>query len=30
MRMKGGADPICDQLTELRDKNIFNVFRSSV
>lgn len=30
MRMKGGADPICDQLTELRDKNIFNVFRSAV
>jgi hypothetical protein len=30
MNMKGGADPICDQLTELRDKNIFNVFRSAV
>ena len=30
MRMKGGADPICDQLTELRDKNIFEVFRSAV
>ena len=30
MRMKGGAGPICDQLTELKYKNIFEVFRSAV
>jgi hypothetical protein len=30
MTMKGGADPICEQLTELKSKNIFEVFSSSI
>lgn len=33
MNMKGGAganDQICHQIGELRDKNIFNIFRSAV
>ena len=30
MKMKGGADPICEQLTELKSKNIFEVFSSSI
>jgi hypothetical protein len=32
-KMKGGAganDQICHQIGELRDKNIFNIFRSAV
>lgn len=30
MTMKGGADTICEQLTELKSKNIFEVFSSSI
>ena len=30
IKMKGGADPICEQLTELKSKNIFEVFSSSI
>ena len=29
-KMKGGADPICEQLTEIKSKNIFEVFSSSI
>ena len=29
-KMKGGANNICDEISGLRDNNIFNIFRSAV
>jgi len=28
--MKGGEKPVCKDLSQLGDKNIFNIFKSSI
>jgi hypothetical protein len=29
-KMKGGAEPVCSDISQLRENNIFNIFRSAI